>query len=522
VIVAVGAVDEYVGARTEVVSLHGARLIPGFQDAHVHAIWGGLELAACDLSGTRTEAEYLARVAAYAHEHSTVDWIHGGGWAMEAFPGGQPHRAALDTIVPDRPVFLHNRDHHGAWVNSRALQLAGITDATPDPVGGRIERDERGEPTGMLQEAAVGLVGELLPLPGPAQLRAALLRAQAMLYSYGIVAWQDAIVGEALGQPDTLASYVDAAHDGVLTARVRGALWWRRDAGAEQIGELIARREHAAGQVQFQPTAVKVMIDGICENLTAALGAPYLDGCRAPECDTGATGHEQPTAGLTFVDGEALPGYVTALDHAGFQVHFHALGDRAVRLALDAIAAARTANGPSGGRHHLAHLQLVDPADVPRFAALDAGANIQAYWATHEPQMDELTIPLLGPTRTRWQYPFGALHRAGARLVAGSDWPVTTADPLQAIHVAVNRTLPADDAPVFLPDQRLDLATALAAYTAGSAWANGFDDSGTIRVGARADLAILSPDPFTRPPDEIAATRVTHTYVAGVRVHSPQ
>lgn len=519
VIVAVGAVDDLIAPRTEIVDLAGGRLMPGFQDAHVHAIWGGLELGACDLSGEHSVAGYVERVDAYAREHSTVDWVAGGGWGLDAFPGGQPTRDLLDRVVSDRGVFLHNRDHHGAWVNSRALELAGITAHTPDPVGGRIERDADGHPTGMLQEAAVDLIGRLIPRPGPAQLRAALLRAQHLLHSYGITAWQDAIVGDALGQPDVLSSYVDAAGDGSLTARVRGALWWRRDAGVEQIEELIERRRRADGLERFQATSVKIMVDGICENHTAALGSPYLDGCGASGCRHGDPDHELDTSGLTFVDSQALPGYVTALDAAGFQVHFHALGDRAVRLALDAVAAARAANGPSGLRHHLAHLQVVDPVDVPRFAELEAGANIQAYWAAHEPQMDELNIPILGPDRSTWQYPFAAIHRAGGRLVAGSDWPVSTVDPWPAVHVAVNRVLPGEDAPVFLPDQRLDLATAVSAYTAGSAWANGLDDTGEIRVGAAADLAVLDRDPFAAPTSEIAETRVSQTFVGGSRVY---
>lgn len=516
-IVAIGPADRSAG--TEVVDLAGGRLIPGFQDAHVHAVWGGLELDACDLSGQTTGPAYVATVAAYAAEHPNAAWITGGGWAMEAFPGGRPDRRLLDAAVPDRGVFLHNRDHHGAWVNSRALQIAGITADTPDPVGGRIERDAGGEPTGMLQEAAVNLVGHHLPPTTPEQLDAALGKAQALLHSYGIVAWQDAIVGDALGQPDPFSSYVDAERRGTLTARVRGALWWRRDAGVEQLDALIARRAATVGLDRFHATSVKIMVDGICENHTAALGAPYLDGCGAAGCDIGDPAHELDTRGLTFVDSDALPGHVVALDRAGFQVHFHALGDRAVRLALDAIAAARTRNGRSDRRHHLAHLQLVDPADIARFAELEAGANIQAYWAAHEPQLDELNLPILGPTRTAWLYPFAALRRSGARLVAGSDWPVTTPDPLQAIHVAVNRVLPGADTNVLLPDQRLDLAAALDAYTAGSAWANGFDDSGVIRVGARADLAILDRDPFAGPAEEIAATRVSQTFVDGRRVY---
>jgi predicted amidohydrolase YtcJ len=217
----------------------------------------------------------------------------------------------------------------------------------------------------------------------------------------------------------------------------------------------------------------------------------------------------------------ALRDYVTALDALDFQVHFHALGDRAVREALDAVEAARAKNGFRDTRPHLAHLQVVHPDDVPRFRRLGASANLQALWATHEPQMDDLTIPFLGGELAAHQYPFGDLLRAGATLAAGSDWPVTSADPIQAIHVAVNRRRYGDDRPTFLPDQRLDLGTALAAYTAGSAFVNHRDDTGTLRVGQRADLVVLDRDPFDGPPEELGAVRVARTYVDGALVYAP-
>jgi predicted amidohydrolase YtcJ len=518
-VVALGeaAVRELVGPRTDVVDVTGRLLVPGFQDAHVHPVQGGLEMATCDLSGVRTADEYLAVIATFADAHPEAEWITGGGWAMEAFPGGRPSREALDAVVPDRPVYLPNADHHGVWVNSRALQVAGITGQTPDPPDGRIERDGAGEPTGMLQEGAAGLVGRHVPEPTAAQLRHALLLAQARLHSYGITAWQDALVGPGLGLADVLSTYLDAARAGELTARVQAALWWRRGAGLEQLDELRAARDASVGRLHAN--TVKMMLDGVAENHTAAMLEPYVDGCGSPSCHPADPHHALDTSGLAFIDPDALPGYVTALDSDGFSVHFHALGDRAVRMALDAVAAARAANGWTDGRHQLAHLQVVHPDDRPRFRELGAAANIQSLWAAHEVQMDELTIPFLGARRATWQYPFGDLHRAGAVLVAGSDWPVSSADPMQAIHVAVNRVLPGSTADAFLPEQRLDLGTALAAYTAGSAWANGFDDTGVLSVGAPADLALLDRDPFAHPPEEIAATAVAQTFVAGVRVH---
>ncbi|MFI6402139.1 amidohydrolase [Streptomyces sp. NPDC050548] len=502
-------VHDLAGPGTQVVDLAGRLLLPGFQDAHVHPVPAGLELTQCDLTGTKTAQDTLAAVRAYADAYPEREWITGGGWSMEAFEGGTPTKELLDSVVPDRPVYLLNRDHHGAWVNSRALELAGITRDTPDPADGRIERDAAGEPAGTLQEGAMQLVGRLTPPTTPADRLAALLHAQRHLHALGITAWQDAIVGKFAGMADPSDAYLTAARDGSLTARVVGALWWDRERGAEQIPELVERRA-ALSHGRFRASSVKLMLDGVAETGTAALLDPYLDKCG---CVTG-------NRGTSFIDPDQLPNYVAELDALGFQCHFHALGDRAVRNALDAVEAARAANGPSDTRPHLAHLQVVHPDDVARFARLGAVANIQPLWAAHEPQMDELTIPFLGPERALWQYPFGALLRSGATLAAGSDWPVSSPDPLHGIHVAVNRVEPGSTGPVFLPDERIGLAEALTAYTAGSAYANHLDDTGRVAAGALADLVVLDRDPFAGPPEEIAETRVALTYVGGAEVYA--
>ncbi|MFK0170474.1 amidohydrolase [Streptomyces sp. NPDC090306] len=502
-------VRQLAGPQTELVDLRDRLLLPGFQDAHVHAVMGGVELGECDLTGTVDPQEYRRRIRAYSDAHPEKEWITGGGWSMESFAGGLPTRQALDAVVPDRPVFLFNRDHHGAWVNTRALEVAGITAATPDPRDGRVEREPDGTPTGALQEGALALVARHLPALTAADRLAGLLRAQELLHSLGITAWQDALLCGADGYPDPSDAYLTAARDHTLTASVVGSLWWRRDAGEEQIADLLDKRERLT-HGRLRCSTVKIMQDGVAENHTAAMTAPYLDGCG---CATG-------NSGISFIAPDALKRYVTALDAEDFQVHFHALGDRAVREALDAVAAARAANGRRDTRPHLAHLQLVHPDDLGRFRELGATANLQALWAAHEPQMDELTIPFLGPERTAWQYPFGDLLRAGATLAAGSDWPVSSPDPLAAVHVAVNRVLPDSDAGPFLPEQSLDLTTALAAYTAGSAYVNHLDDTGSLRPGNRADLVVLDRDPFAAPAGEIGSARVHLTYVDGHRVHA--
>ena len=512
-VVAVGTDDdvaEHVGEPTRVVDLAGRLALPGFIDAHVHPVQAGLDILSCDLSDVPVdEQSYVDAVARFAGANPDDDWVLGGGWSMAAFEGGVPTWQALDRAVEDRPVYLPNRDRHGAWVNSRALQLAGIDASTPDPADGRLERDHTGEPTGMLHEGAMALVGRLVPEPTPQRRLDALAVAQQRLHELGVVAWQDAIVGEYAGSGDLLPTYVAAARADLLTARVTGALWWDRERGLEQVPELVERR--AAGTVgRFRPLAVKIMVDGVVEAFTAAMLAPYVGGAEFLSGDG---------SGTSFVDAVLLREAVCELDRLGFQVHVHAIGDRAVRDALDAFEAARDSNGPSGGRHHIAHLQVVHPDDVDRFATLDVAANMQALWACHDDQMDDLTLPLLGPERVGWQYPFADLHRVGTRLACGSDWPVSTPDPLQAIKVAVTRVEPGTDGPALLPEQSLSLSTALRAYTAGSAYVTHDDDAGLLQPGARGDLVVLDRDVFAAPAADVDQARVDLTVVDGRIVH---
>lgn len=503
-------VRELIGPDTETVDLKGRLLLPGFQDAHVHPVFAGLTMSRCDLAEAETQEESVAAVAAYAAANPDVEWILGGGWSFEAFPNGLATRQMLDAVVADRPVYLPVRDGHSAWVNTRALDLAGIDKNTPDPADGRIEREPDGTPSGVLHEGAMGLVGEYAPKPTREDYLKGLADAQAYLHSLGITAWQDAIIGEFGGWNDQFDVYTEAASTGLLTARVRGALWWDREQGAEQLDFLLDRR--ARGTVgRFNAGTIKLMQDGITENFTAAIGASYLDACG---CQTG-------NKGLSMVDPDLLRDYITLLDAHGFQVHFHAIGDRAVTEVLDSVAAARAANGRNDLRHHVAHVQIVDPADIPRFRALDVAVNMQPLWAAHEKQMDELNIPFLGTERASWQYPFRAFQQAGAVLAAGSDWSVSTPDPMAGIHVAVNRLTPDNaDGRVFLPEQRLDLGTAIAAYTAGSAYVNHLDETGSIQVGKLADLVVLDRDPFAGPAESIHEARTHLTYVEGERVHT--
>jgi len=503
-IVAVGTPPEAMaqaGKGTRVLDLAGRMVLPGFQDAHVHPEHGGLARARCNLHDATDAEAYGAIIRSYAESHPKATWILGGGWSMDAFPAGTPHRSILDAIVPGRPVFLPNRDGHGAWVSSRALEMAGVTRDTPDPPDGRIERDADGEPQGTLHEGGMDLVRRLIPAPTQAEQEDALRLAQGYLHSLGITAWQDAIV-----PPDLLKAYRAMADRGDLTARVVAALWWERGQGLEQIESMLAQRSWGTAG-RLRATAVKIMQDGVIENFTAAVLEPYLDA------------HAQPTTnrGISFVEPDLLDPAVIRLDAEGFQVHIHAIGERAVREALDALGAAARTNGRWGARHHIAHIQVIHPDDLLRFEELEVVANAQPFWACMDGQMANLTIPFLGPERTNWQYPFASLRATGARLAFGSDWPVSTPDPLLEMEVAVRRVAPNDrSAEPFLPDQRLDLETALDAFTMGSAFVNHLDDeTGSIEVGKLADMVVLDRNLFEIEDGKLGEAKVLLTLVEG-------
>lgn len=501
------AAKAHVGPKTRVIDLRGRTVTPGFQDAHVHPIHGGLAMIRCDLHADAQSGPGLDVIEEYARSHPDAAWIRGGGWYMAAFDGGTPRREALDRIVPDRPVYLTNRDGHGAWVNTKALELAGVTAATPDPSDGRIERDPDGTPSGTLHEGAMDLVAQFLPDDTPAELEEALRLGQRHLQGFGITAWQDAIIRPEAEE----IAYVALASRGELTGRVVGALWWERSRGAEQIEEFVERRR-ATAIGRYAPTSVKLMMDGVLENFTGAMLEPYGDG------HDGTTGNR----GLLQIDPDGLASWVPQLDALGFQPHFHAIGDRAVRASLDAVEAARRANGPSDTRPHIAHIQVIHPDDIARFRQLDVAANAQPLWAAHDDQMDVLTIPFLGE-RWRWQYPFRSLRAAGAVLAMGSDWSVSSANPIWEMHIAVERQAPASyagDRGVLLPEERLDLIDALAAFTIGSAYVNHLDqDTGTLEVGKLADIAILDRDLFDRGAGAIGDASVIGTFVEGVSVY---
>lgn len=469
----------------------GRLILPGFQDAHLHASTGGLDLLTCDLSGCTSADEVATTVRDYAAAHPELPWVIGGGWNRELYPAPDgPHRDMLDAIVPGRPAALAPYDRHGLWLNSAALAAAGIDADTPDPVGGYYRRSADGTPTGMVEEAALLAVRAVMPPVGDHELREAILAAEAHLLRFGITSIQDALVGTGLGMLDQHGPYRDLVSRGMLTVRLTTALWWDPTRGVEQVAELVDRRrslEAAAGPDRVIADTVKMMVDG---------------------------------TGVLFMTEEQIREAITALDAKGFSIHAHSYGDATTRWVLDGIAAARAVNGTPPRHHHIAHLFVVADADLARFAELGVTANVQGFWSgspvPHEHLCDSTSIP----DPQHHEYPFGQLLAAGAPLAAGSDWPVTTPDPLEAIRVAAGCHPDHGVTHQVLERNRLDVNAMLTAYTAGSAHVNGRGDTtGRITPGFAADLAVIDQ---TSLHDERAlrSARVVETWVGGRQVYA--
>lgn len=472
-----------------------ALVMPGFQDAHNHLIWSATEaedVSLAEVTSTEGVREAFSVVDEAALKPGS--WIRGSGWDIAAFPSA--HARILDEVVPDYPVFVASVDAHSAWVNTAALKAAGIGAATPDPEGGRIERDETGNPTGILRENAMELVSKLLPDYPEAQVETGLEKAQAEALSYGITAIIDPSADEWM-----LRGYQRADEAGKLRLRVQAAVKVAAKEGAEGIKRVLAWQEKYRSP-NLAVTSAKLFVDGVLETGTAALLEAYVGSNQAGD--------------LLFTP-EQLAEIATAADAAKLQLHAHAIGDRGVRATLDAYEAAQKANGPRDARHQITHLELIDQADIPRFKALGALANIQALWAYPDSYITDLTEPKIGPERSEWLYPFGALKAAGATLVGSSDWSVSSMNPLEAIQTGVTRQDITDpEGRVLTPQHRLELMDMLRAYTVNAAYSR-FDEaeSGTLTVGKRADIVVLDRDLTKVAVTEIAHGKVLATLVNG-------
>lgn len=495
------------GPATTEVEVGDGILLPAFADGHAHPMYGGLEAEGPQVRGCASVEEVVAEVGRWATAHPDEPWVRGASYDSSLAPEGLFDARWLDAVVPDRPVVLRAWDYHTVWVNTRALELAGIDADTPEPVLGEIPRRPDGTPLGTLREwGAVDLVLDHAG-PHPLEVRVrALERATRHLASLGVTWVQDAWVEE-----EGLEAYLAASAQGRLHCAVNLALYADPRRGSGQVDAFVEQRQRVRdhGDPLLTADTVKLFADGVVENATAALLDPYT----GPEC---------PHTGMLVWEPEALAAMVTAVDALGFQPHLHTIGDRAVRVALDALEAAERANGPRDRRPVLAHVQLVDEADRPRLAALGVVANAEPLWAQLDSLMEVLTAPRLGEPRASSQYPWATLRDLGSRLSFGSDWPVSSADPLEGVAVACSRqTEEREPAGGWTPHERLSLEAALTASTAGTAHQAG-RRAGTLRPGDDADLVLLDRDPFTvTAPRDLDRVRVTHTWLRGRPTHAP-
>ena len=480
----------------------GGRLVlPGFQDAHIHLLSGGINIAtAAYLYDVASEDELISTLRAHAAAQPQMPIVLGSGWQAGVFGHDNLTAAVIDRAVSDRPVMIHDSSFHNACLNSRALEMAGVQDM-PDPPNGHIVRDAAGRATGMLHEEVIPLVAPRLPDLTDDDRMAGLRAAQAHANQHGITGVLDACV-TAMEE----RIYARGVTEGALTLRVAGtALVTQADTPDTAVARLCAMRAAHPGP-DFHVHSAKFFMDGVYENRTAANLHPYADaqGGTAP-CMFGA---------------DQTKALMTALDAARFAIHVHVIGDAAARRAMDGLEAARAANGPWPAQHQLAHLQLVDPADAGRLQGL-ATANVQPLWARFEPPYSDPSLAMIGQNRWPYVYAFRRMLDAGADWCLSSDWPVSTLNPFEIIETAITRQKRLDDDPQapFFADQALTIAECVQGYTVNAARACWRDHhTGMLRVGFSADLIVLDRDIFACPSTEISQTRVLLTLFKGAEV----
>ena len=506
---------ELIDSNTQVVNLKGRMILPGFHDIHVHPVDSGVLYQQCALFDIQGQGvgKLLDKIRECALAKPDDEWIVGGGWTVSDFaPSGLPDKKLLDEIVPGRPVSLKSSDGHSLWVNSKALEVAGITATTPDPENGRIDRYPNSqEPSGSLQEdSAIMLVMNHEPPLTSKDLINGLIYSRDLFHSLGITGIQDAIVKLEPGDGYfglQAYNYLDDRDE--LNLHVVTALFWENETPLDQqLPKFLNAREKQRVDGNVKSTAIKIWQDGVIETHTAALLEPYSDR------SDGFRGYLQNSP-------DNLKKAVVALDAAGFQIHFHAIGDRAIRVSLDALEEAQNINGVRDSRHHLSHIQQFDPADIPRFAELNVVANFQPLWAIQDNYITDLTWPRLGNERSKWLYPIGTIQRTGARIGFGSDWYVTSVNPLDGIEAAVTRLEPNGLTNIPLGNnEEITLSQAIENYTINSAYVNFLDEKvGSIEVGKQADLVILDRNLFAIPTSEINEAKVVATLFEGRLVY---
>ncbi len=492
--------------QTIVVDAEGAAVVPGFNDAHVDLIGGGLRLAMADLRGAATSAEVLERIAAWSDANASAAWVIGSGWSADQFKNGLPTRQMLDSVVKDRPALIYAADESDrlVWINSQALRLANITRKTPEPGDGAIVREgRRGEPSGVLRGAVATSVAALIPAPSRDQRAQALRAAIAEANVHGITSAQNT----AAGCERNLDLFDDARRSGKMTLRVYCAVAAdpHQIAKETDLQSFDAIREQYPDDPLFKVGALSFTVDGSLPAQSAALLEPYAG---------------RDDAGEVLVDPDELNRAVRLADAAGWQILTHATGDRAVRMALTAYAHAIRSNRPParGRRHRLEHLAMVGAADIPRFGPLGVTASMQPSVSPADESGFERLSKSIGVRRAAQSFPFARL--AGeTRLLLGSAWPAQTLDPMAILERTVSGFAPAPEAPDATVPEPLKLKPAIDAYTSSGAWGS-FDDQrkGSIAPGMLADLVVLSAD-VLEAPEKLETASVAVTIFDGKIVH---
>jgi len=487
------------GRRTSVVDLQGRTVVPGFNDAHLHFESGGFSLLRVDLRGVTSPEEVLRRVRASADTLPAGSWIRGRGWDHTLLPGGRwPTKEVLDRAAPRNPVYLRRVCGHVAWVNSAALRAAGITQHTPDPPGGQIVRDRGGEPTGILKEEARSLVSDVIPPPSMAERRLAIQTALQEAARLGLTSVQE--MGTS---PEAFAIYQELRDRGDLTVRIYACP--AIDSALAHLPGVGIRT--GLGDPWLRVGVSKEYADGALGAATAALLEPYQD--------------HPGSRGIMVTPEERIRSLVRGAHRAGQQVTFHAIGDRANRVVLDAIEEALRENPRPDPRHRIEHAQVLAPEDIPRFARLGVIASMQPTHCTSDMRWAE---DRLGPGRIQGAYAWRSLLESGARLAFGTDWPIEGLDPIEGLYAAVTRRdRSGHPEGGWHPEQCLTLEEALRAYTVGAAYAS-FEENlkGSIEAGKLADLVVLSKPIFEISPDELLQTEVVMTIVGGRTVFERQ
>jgi predicted amidohydrolase YtcJ len=500
-------VRRYIGAATEVIDLQGQMLLPGFHDSHAHILVGDATDEECNL----LRIESIAAVEAKLRECTALPgfgddhWIIGSGWSDWLWPRSEPDKAILDELFPDRPVFLESSFGHNGWVNSRALELAGIHAESRAGPDGIIVRDpETGDATGALHDAAIHLVMRVLPAFSDAYKQKRVQTAIALAHRMGVTASIEPGLDAELFVP-VLGLY-DANQFELRVVASISPINWQPGAFDDGVFDYLAQREQWR-RPNLDVDSVKIYMDGVIESGTGAMLEPYEDASLG--------------LGPRFYTQQKVNEYFTRFDQMGLQIHVHAIGDAGIRMALDGFAAMRAANGMSDNRHHMAHLQLIHADDIARFGQLGIGATFQTLWAYPDPAAIELDLPMLGQARTNRMYPLGSVQRAGGRINGGSDYYVTSMNPLLAIEVGLTRQNPyTNSGPILNADERVDLATMLAAYTINGAYTMHLEDEqGSIAAGKRADLVVLNRNLFDLDPYAISDAYVTMTIFNGRTVY---